>query len=259
MFSTHGFVRKTATVTPLSLSWNIPPFSLFYGLELEAETVLKLQTELCASTKSVGFQDLHEDTSRHTIKIAMENTLVHTFHIALSIWLSYFIHFIPQTHITVDKTQSECSHQVKTCIYLSESGLVQTQNVKTADFKPAAMCLAVMLSRAGSWEQGWSCLESSQLCKMVVTGSHSGYLRQFRQNCPKKEKHTKTYKFPKDQLVLKVPTPVHTMIQLLFSKFTAAFVDRNLQSHLFFLSFLEINIQIFYIPLGINSYKCSPA
>lgn len=144
--------------------------------------MLKLQTELSANTKSTGFQDLHEDTV--IIKIAMENSLVHTFHIALSIRLSYFIHFIP--HITVDKTQSECSQQVKTCIYLSESGLVQTQNVKTADFKPAAMCLAVMLSRAAGWEQSWSCLESSQLCKMIVTGSHSGYLRQFRQNCLKK-------------------------------------------------------------------------
>lgn len=167
----------------------------------------------------------------------MENSLVHTFHIALSIWLSYFIRFIPQTHITVDKTQSECSQQVKTCIYLSESGLVQTQNVKTADFKPAAMCLVVMLSRAAGWEQSWSCLESSQLCKMIMTGSHSGYLRQFGQNCLKKEKHAKTYKFPKDQRVLKVPTPVYTRIQLLFSKFTAAFVDRNLQSHLFFCPF----------------------
>ena len=84
----------------------------------------------------------------------MANSLVHTFHVILSIRLSYFIHFIPQTPAAVGKAQSKCSQQVKTCICLTEPGLVQTQDVKIADFKPAAMRLAVMLSRAAVSEQG---------------------------------------------------------------------------------------------------------
>lgn len=178
-----------------------------------------------------------------------------------SIWFSYFIHFIPQTSLTVGKAQSECSQQVKTCICLSESGLVQTQNVKTADFKNAAMCLAVMLSRAAVWKQSWSCLESSQSCEKIVTGSHRGYLRKFRQNCLKKEKYTGTCKFLKDQLVWRLPTPVYyyykTALQSL-SKFIAAFDRQKSTGHFFFWP-LEIHIQIFYIPFVLNSHKCTTA
>lgn len=54
----------------------------------------------------------------------------------------------------MSKAQNKCSQQVKACIYLTEPGLVQTQDVKTAEFNPAAMHLAVMQSRAVVREQG---------------------------------------------------------------------------------------------------------
>lgn len=105
----------------------------------------------------------------------------------------------------------------------------------------AAMCLAVMLSRAAVWEQSWSCLESSQSCEKIVTGSHRGYLRKFRQNCLKKEKYTGTCKFLKDQLVWRVPTSVYyyyeTALQSLFSKFIAAFDRQKSTGHFFFPAF----------------------
>lgn len=102
------------------------------------------------------------------------NSPVRAFQITLSIQLSYFTYFIPKTAVTVSKSPSKCSQQVKTCICLTEPGLVQAQDVKTADCKPAAMHLAVMQSRAVVREQGWSCLQSSQPCEKTVTGSHRG-------------------------------------------------------------------------------------
>lgn len=84
----------------------------------------------------------------------MANSPVHAFQITLSIQLSWITHLMPQTTAAVSKAPSKRSQQVKTCIYLTEPGLVQTQDVKTADFKPAAMHLAVMQSRAVVREQG---------------------------------------------------------------------------------------------------------
>lgn len=84
----------------------------------------------------------------------MANSPVHAFQITLPIQLSWITHLMPQTTAAVSKAPSKRSQQVKTCIYLTEPGLVQTQDVKTADFKPAAMHLAVMQSRAVVREQG---------------------------------------------------------------------------------------------------------
>lgn len=132
MFYTHGLARKTVRLTCFCLLKQTVLNPLFW-CRTGSRNCFKMLSGACTNTNSW-----------YTIKIAMANSPVHAFQTTLSIRLSCFTHFIPQSTVTVSKAPSKHGQQVKTCIHLTEPGLVQTQDVKTADFKPAAMHLAVM-------------------------------------------------------------------------------------------------------------------